>query len=117
MASSIYPIPITLNATPIAADTDIFSSPIVITAAQVSPGGGATLRLSFSIDPDKAVVTIFNGGSIKGILNADNDGLLNANGLYRFDIDVEAGDSLNARCSLEITTLHQFRAHLVQIGA
>jgi len=64
-----------------------------------------------------ARVTVTNGGVTKGILNADNDGNTTDNGLYRFDIDVEQGDTINLTADEEITTINYVRAHLVQFGA
>jgi len=116
LTSSIYPLTVSLNPTP-AADTDIFSSDIPITADHVSPGGGGTLRLMFSfVMGATATLSVFND-TLKGTLNADNNGDIISNGYYRFDIDVEAGDSINLRASENISAINFVRAHLVQFGA
>jgi len=64
-----------------------------------------------------ATVSIFNGGVLKGNLNADNSANVITNGFYRFDIDIESGDAINLKASQSITTVRFLRAHLVQFGA
>ncbi len=119
MTSSIYPLTVALNTPAIAANTDIFSSDLSITADMVKPGGGGILRLSFSFtfDTTPAIVSVRNGGVLKGNLNADNSVEVITDGLYRFDIDVEAGDTINLRATESITAINFVRAHLIQIGA
>lgn len=119
MTSSIYPITLALNTPTITANTDIFSSDIIISTDQVKPGGGGILRLSFSFvfGTSPATVSVRNGGTLKGNLNADNSAEVISNGYYRFDIDVEAGDTINLRATESITAINFARAHLVQFGA
>lgn len=119
MTSSIYPITVSLNTPTITANTDIFSSDITITTDQVKPGGGGILRLSFSFvfGVTPATVSVRNGGVLKGNLNADNATNVITDGFYRFDIDVEAGDTINLRATQSITAINFVRAHLVQFGA
>jgi len=118
MTSSIYPVSFVVAATAIAADTNILSTPITIIRDQVKPGGGGILRLYFSFTVGaNATIKVFEGGNLKGILNADNLGEVIPDGYYRFDIDVEEGDVINLQSSLEITVVNLFRAHLVQFGA
>ena len=119
MTSSIYPLPVATNAPTIAADTDILSSDITIAADQVNPGGGGIVRLyfSFTFGVTPATVSIRNLGSFAGNLNADNNSEVVTNGYYRFDIDVEAGDTINLRATESITAINFVRAHLVQFGA
>ncbi len=119
MTSSIYPLTVALNTPTITANTDIFSSDITITADQVKPGGGGTLRLlfSFTFGTSPATVSVRNGGALKGNLNADNSTNVITGGYYRFDIDVEAGDTINLRATESITAINFVRAHLIQIGA
>ena len=119
MTSSIYPLTVALNTPTITANTDIFSSDITITADQVKPGGGGILRLSFSFTfgVTPATVSVRNGGSLKGNLNADNSANVITDGFYRFDIDVESGDTINLRATQSITAINFVRAHLVQFGA
>ena len=119
MTSSIYPLPVALNTPTIAINTDIFSSPVTITSDMVKPGGGGILRLSFSFTfgTSPSVVYVRNGGNLKGNLNADNSNNVVTDGFYRFDIDVEAGDSINIQSSQIIDTVNFVRAHLVQFGA
>ncbi len=119
MTSSIYPLTVTPNTPVIVADTDILSSDIAIIRAHVSPGGGGTLRLLFGLEfgVTPAIITVTNGGAIKGILNADNAGEVITDGYYRFDIDVEEGDAINFQASQSVTTIRFIRAHLVQFGA
>lgn len=119
MTSSIYPLTLALNSPTIAADTDIFSSDLTIISDQVKPGGGGILRLSFSFTfgVTPATVSVRNGGVLKGNLNADNSAEVITNGYYRFDIDVEAGDTINMRSTQSITAINFLRAHLVQFGA
>lgn len=85
----------------------------------VKPGGGGILRLSFSFTfgATPAIVSVRNGGVLKGNLNADNSIEVITDGLYRFDIDVEAGDTINMRANQSITVINFIRAHLVQFGA
>ena len=119
MTSSIYPLTLALNTPTITANTDIFSSDIPITTDQVKPGGGGILRLlfSFTFGVTPATVSVRNVGSFKGNLNADNSAEVITNGYYRFDIDVEAGDTINLRATQSITAINFVRAHLVQFGA
>ncbi len=119
MTSSIYPLALALNTPTITADTDIFSSDLAITNDMVKPGGGGIIRLSFSFTfgVTPAIVSVFNGGALKGSLNADNSSNVITDGYYRFDIDVESGDSVNLQASESITAIHFLRAHLVQFGA
>ena len=119
MTSSIYPIAVALNTPTITANTDIFSSNIAIIADQVKPGGGGILRLSFAFTfgVTPATLSVFNGGSLKGNLNADNSANVITDGYYRFDIDVESGDTINLRASQTVTAIRFVRAHLVQFGA
>ncbi len=119
MTSSIYPLALSLNTPTINANTDIFSSDLTIITDQVKPGGGGILRLSFSFTfgGTPATVSVRNGGSLKGELNADNSSNVNTDGYYRFDIDIEAGDTINLRATQDITAINFLRAHLVQFGA
>ena len=119
MTSSIYPLTVTPNTVVIGAGTDILSADISIIRAHVSPGGGGILRLLFGFEfgVTPAIITVTNGGLVKGILNADNAGEVITDGLYRFDIDVEEGDAINLQASESITTIRFIRAHLVQFGA
>lgn len=119
MPSSIYPMPITTTATPITANTDIFTSDILVTNDFVSPGGGAVLRLSFSFTfgVTPANVAVFNGGVFKGNLNANNTAEIITDGYYRFDIEVEEGDSINLQASESITTVNFAANHLIHFGA
>ena len=119
MTSSIYPLSVSLNTPTITANTDILSSNISITNDMVSPGGGGILRLSFAFTfgATPATLSVFNGGTLKGNLNADNSANVITDGFYRFDIDVESGDTINLRASQSITTIRFLRAHLVQFGA
>ena len=107
--------------TPIALGTNIFSTPITITSDQVSPGGGGVLLLYFSFTMGSSAtvsVTDGEGTTLKGNLNADNNSLVDSNGLYRFDIDVKAGDTINLRSTVDITVVNHLRVHLIQkIGA
>ncbi len=119
MTSSIYPLTVALNPPTITADTDIFSSDITITTDHVKPGGGGILRLlfSFTFGATPATVSVRNGGVLKGNLNADNSAEVITDGYYRFDIDVEAADTINLRATQSITAINFVRAHLVQFGA
>lgn len=119
MTSSIYPRAATLNVDP-GLGTDILSSDITITSNLVKPGGGGILRLyfAFTFGVSPAIVTIFNNGTAKGTLNADNSNNVISDGYYRFDIDIETGDNINLQANQNITTATSFfRAHLVQFGA
>lgn len=119
MPSSIYPMEVAVNATPITANTDIFSTGILVTNDSVKPGGGAVLRLTFSFTfgTSPSTVGVFNAGVFKGNLNANNTGDIITDGYYRFDIEVEAGDSINLRASESITTVNFAANHLVHFGA
>jgi len=119
LTSSIYPLPVVLEGTPITAGNDILSNPILITANMVKPGGGGILRLyfSFTFATSPSTVTVTNGGSLKGSLNADNTSQVVSDGIYRFDIDVESGDLINLKSTEDISIINYVRAHLVQFGA
>ena len=125
MTSSIYPLVVpSTTATPIAINTNILSSDIVITPEMVSPGGGGTVRLSFAFifNDTPGAITVRNNGADKGGVNADNDLQVVSNGYYRFDLDVEAGDNINLQLkntatATTINTINFIRAHLVQFGA
>lgn len=100
--------------------TDILEFPVVITNEMVSPGGGGILRLYFSFEfnaGNQSIISVFNNNSFKGNLNADNSSFVNDAGYYRFDIDVEANDSINFQSSVIIDTVNFVRTHLVQFGA
>ncbi len=106
--------------TPIAGNANIFSTPITITSNMVKPGGGGVLRLWFSFAlAATATVTVQDGAgtTLIGILNPDNGFDIFSNGYYRFDIDVESGDTINLMASENITKINRLRAHLVQFGA
>ena len=120
MTSSIYPLAFVVAATTINANTNILSTPITIISDHVSPGGGGILRLYFSFTvPTTATISVRDGAgtTLIGELNADNATDVVSNGYYRFDIDVEAGDTINLRSTVDITVVNRFRAHLVQFGA
>lgn len=119
MTSSIYPQSVTVAGTPISASTDIMSSDITINNDLVSPGGGGILRLQFGFNfaLSPAVISVFNNGSLKGTLNADNSNAIISDGYYRFDIDVESGDNINLQANQSITTVNFLRVHLIQFGA
>jgi len=120
VTSSIYPVDFVVNTPTINSGTNILSTPITITSEQVSPGGGALLRLFFSFTM-AATATISvrdgTGATLIGELNADNETNVESNGYYRFDIDVEVGDTINLRSTQNITAVNRFRVHLVQFGA
>ncbi len=119
MTSSIYPLAVATNTPTISASSNILSTDIAITSAMVKPGGGGILRLAFAFTfgATPATVSVFNSSSLKGNLNADNSGNVITDGYYRFDIDVESGDSINLQASQSITAIRFLRAHLVQFGA
>ena len=124
MTSSIYPLPTTPVGTPVAATIDLLTSDIAITSDMVKPGGGAILRLSFAFvfTTGPGTIQVFNNGSLKGNLNADNGADIADNGYYRFDIEVESGDNINLQLLTatgggNITAINFIRAHLVQFGA
>jgi len=109
----------TATTTTITSNSDILSSDVTINDDQLVPGGGGILRLSFSFifGTSPATVSIFNNGILKGNLNADNSSNVISNGYYRFDIDVEGGDSINLRASQSVNAIHFVRAHCVLLGA
>ena len=75
-------------------DQNIFVEDLVITSDDLRPGGGGILRLYFSF-AGTTTAKVFNNGSFKGFLNADNSNTIADDGYYRFDIDVEGGDGIN----------------------
>lgn len=120
MTSSIYPVTFVVATPQIDLNTNILSTPITITSEQVKPGGGGILRLYFSFTLDAtATVSVRDGAgtTLIGNLNADNNAQVDSNGYYRFDIDVESGDTINLRSTQNITAINRLRAHLVQFGA
>lgn len=118
MTSSINPLALTTATPTITAANDILTSDITITGGMVKPGGGGILRLYFSFvfGVSPATVNVFNG-TLKGALNADNSSQVVSNGYYRFDIDVESGDTINLQANQDVTAINFLRAHLVQFGA
>lgn len=98
---------------------DILQEDIAITSDMVSPGGGGILRVYFSFDflTTPSTISVSNNNVLKGNLNADNLSQVVDDGYYRFDLDVESGDSLNFQSSIDIDIVHFFRSHLVQFGA
>lgn len=120
MASNIYPVAFEAASPTIISPANIFSTPITITSDQVRPGGGGVLRLWFSFAmASPATVSVRDGAgtTLFGNLNADNSALVDPDGYYRFDIDVEAGDTINLRSTVDITAINRLRAHLVLFGA
>jgi len=120
LTSSIYPLTFTADTPTITANNNIFSTPITILSSHVSPGGGGIVRLyfSFTMSGDSTISVRDGAGTVlKGNLNADNSSLVSSNGYYRFDIDVESGDTINLRSTQDITVINTLRAHLVQFGA
>lgn len=104
----------------ISSNTNILNTDISISREQVRPGGGGVLRLFFSMDfaTSPATIAIFNNSTFKGNLNADNSSEVVTDGYYRFDIDVEEGDSVNLQCSTsDINGIHFLQAELVLFGA
>ena len=119
-SSNIFRKTLTVNAATISANTDILTSDYDVTVDDVAPGGGAIMRIYFSLifTGGTAVMTVYNNGVIKGTLNVDAPGgTVSSDGIYRFDIDVENGDALNLRASADITTVRYVRFHLIQWGA
>ena len=120
MTSSIYPLDFVVAGTPITAGNNILSTPITIISDHVSPGDGGLLRLYFSFTMTAtAMISVHDGAgtTLIGTLNADADTVILSDGYYRFDIDVEAGDTINLKSTEDITTVNRFRAHLTQFGA
>lgn len=118
MASSIYAIPVTAVG-PVGAGVNILTSGIEITSEMVTRGGGGVLRLmfSFGFGTSPSEIEIFNNSVLKGTLNADHANEIISNGYYRFDLDVEAGDSINLQSSVEpITGVNFIRAHFILFG-
>lgn len=100
------------------ATENILASDVVITNNDVSPGGGGILRVYFSMTfSENSIVSVSNNGVFKGNLNADLNSQVVSNGYYRFDIDVESGDSINLQSSITVTAINLLRSHLVQFGA
>lgn len=97
-------------------DENIFVNDVSITPDDLRPGGGGILRLYFSFVGATAV-RVFNNGNFKGFLNADNSNTIATNGYYRFDIDVEGGDSINLQLETAVTAVNFVRLHLVNFGA
>lgn len=97
----------------------ILDNNIVISNDLVKPGGGGIVRMSFalSLATPNATISVRNNGALKGNLNADNSAIIISEGYYRFDIDVEDGDSINFISTEDINKIRFFRAHLVQFGA
>ena len=120
MTSSTYPVAFVVATPTITANDNILSTPITITSEQVSPGGGGLVRLYFSFTmAATATISVRDGAgtTLIGELNADNSTSIESNGYYRFDIDIEAGDTINLRSTQDITVVNRFRAHIVQFGA
>ena len=97
-------------------DQNIFVEDLVITSDDLRPGGGGILRLYFSF-AGTTTAKVFNNGSFKGFLNADNSNTIADDGYYRFDIDVEGGDGINIQLGAAVTAVNFLRLHLVNFGA
>ena len=97
-------------------DQNIFVEDLIITSDDLRPGGGGILRLYFSF-AGTTTAKVFNNGSFKGFLNADNSNTIADDGYYRFDIDVEGGDGINIPLGAAVTAVNFLRLHLVNFGA
>lgn len=122
MTNSIYKIQSFLFIPgPIFAGDKLLPEDIPIPASFVSPGGGGLMRLYFALFVENFVPTevgiLDREGFIKGILNGDNNNIINDEGYYRFDIDLEEGDQFNLVASVNIELVGFFRAHLITFGA
>ena len=97
----------------------MFVNDVEINSNDVSPGGGGILRIyfSFGIAAPTTSINVFNNGILKGALNADANKIIEDQGWYRFDIDVEAGDAINLQSTTAIDEVSFVRLHLVQFGA
>ncbi len=98
------------------ADQNVFVNDIPISKADLRPGGGGVLRLYFSF-LGATTVKVFNNGTSKGKLNADNANAIEDDSYYRFDIDVEGNDNINIQLGTAVTGVNFLRAHLVNFGA
>lgn len=108
----------TANISTIDANTNMLTNDIQITTEEVTPGGGAVLRILFSVEYSGAAIgdfEIFNDGNFKGRLNADNATNIVSQGYYRFDIDGEAGDKINFKSSSPLK-IDFLRVHVVLLG-
>ena len=126
MTSSIYPLPVNLATPPVAIGADLLTQDFEISDAMVSPGGGGILRLwfAFVFNTSPGKIVVINNNVDKGFVNADNDGQIFDNGIYRFDIDVESGDKINLQLrasspasATQVTGIHYIRGHQIQFGA
>lgn len=121
MTNSIYKIASFGTLPGVPAGTPLLPNDVLITPEMVSPGGGGLVRLYFSIVTVGNVVTeigvLDKDGFIKGTLNGDNNNNINSNSYYRFDIDIEALDTINLITTEAVQSVVFFRAHLITFGA
>lgn len=123
MVSSIFakvfdPNP-NLPITPASTPNTLSLDDIPITEEDVRPGGGGVLRLIFGLTNTDVELAVTNDGTSIGKLNPDSDTAfsLQSDGLYRFDIGVEAGDLINlAVVSGSVGAILTLRAQLVLFG-
>jgi len=124
VTSSIYTVPVTPVGS-IASGNNLFTFDITITSQMVSPGGAAILRLffAFTFNTDPGTIQVFNNGNFKGnFINPDNSVGIIDDGMYKFDVDVVAGDNINLQLLIgtggnDVTATNFIRAQLIQFGA
>lgn len=127
MVSSIFAKAVTPNPnlpiSPSSMPNTLAVADIPITEEDVRPGGGGVLRMIFAVGTfDNPQLGVTNNGTFIGKLNPDADTAfeIQNDGLYRFDIGVEAGDAINIEVlggpNVEVTDILTLRAQLVVFG-
>ena len=126
MASSIYPVPITVNTGTISANTKILANDVTFAAGEFRPGGGAIIRVYFCfkttvMDANYSAAVTQNGSTTPLLkLNGENSFILNDSGYYRFDIGVEEDTQFNLSISEDLiaaTEILELRIHKIVFGA
>jgi len=122
VASSTFKNKAVGNNTPITANTDILVNPLTFVPRELAPGGAGIYRLYFTFvfaaDAD-AIISLSSKPAFADPeqLNSDQNFIIKSKGKYRFDIDIEEGDEIQIRSSVQITAIHKLRFHKIVFGA
>ncbi len=100
MASSIFKKTGIQENLPIAADTKILSTPVIIGQGELTPGNGGHLRVWFTVittsgDSTGIAAVVDDNLANKFYFNADNNFEVKSGGLYWFDVPIEEADNVN----------------------
>lgn len=117
MPSSIYKKEVILNPTPIAANTNILTLPIIITRDDTKPGGGILLRIAVSADfaAANAQLSVYDANNLIGeMVPVSGESMLADDTVYTFLLVGEEPDDINFRSNRIINDIKVFRVHMLQ---